>query len=357
MNITLEELAAAIGAVVQGDASRRAVGICDPGVPAADHVVFLEKPALAQSLSDSGIAAILCAENADISGFNLLRSGNPRLAFARALAVFHPATRHEPGAHPAAFVHPDAQVHSEASIGACAVVEQGARIGAHTVLRPGAFAGANAVIGARCILHPGCKVLQDCVLGDRVILHSGAVIGADGFGYVFHQGEHVKVPQAGRVIIGDDVEIGACSTVDRATLGDTVIGPGTKIDNQVQVGHNCRIGRGVIICGAAGISGSCTIGDYAVLAGMAGVSDHITIGARAVIGGKAGVTRDVPEGKFYSGMPAQPHRDAMRQAGALQKLPDTIREIQELRKQIESLKSELEPLLVKTGLCNPGGGA
>lgn len=340
MNVTLKELASVLGADVEGDANAHAQGVCALDAPAAGHVVFLEKPAQAAALIDSGVAAVLCSLTADIPGFNLLRAENPRLAFARALAYFHDAPRPAPGAHPRACVHENAEVHAQASIGACAVVEQGACIGAGTVLHAGAYVGANARIGAQCILHPNSTVLQNCVLGDRVTLHSGSVIGADGFGYVLHQGEHVKVPQVGRVVIGSDVEIGAGTTVDRATLGDTVIGDGTKIDNQVQVGHNCRIGRGVIICGSVGISGSCTIGDYAVLAGQAGVSDHITIGARAIIGGKAGVTRDVPEGKFYSGMPAGPHRDAMRQVGALQKLPDLLKDIHALREHVELLTKD-----------------
>ena len=176
-----------------------------------------------------------------------------------------------------------------------------------------------------------------------MILHSGTVIGSDGFGYVFHQGEHVKVPQVGRVVVEHDVEIGANSAVDRATLGETRIGAGTKIDNQVQIGHNCLIGRGAIICGAVGIAGSSSIGDFAVLAGQVGVSDHVTVGARAILGGKAGVITDIPEGKFYSGMPAIPHREAMRQTAALQKLPETLRELKALKDQVAALRSRIIP--------------
>jgi UDP-3-O-[3-hydroxymyristoyl] glucosamine N-acyltransferase len=340
MNVTLQELAEALGADVDGDAQARAQGVCPPHAPMAGHVVFLDKPGQAEMLKGAGVAAVLCSRTADITGFNLLRAEYPKLAFARALAFFNPTPKPAPGAHARACVHPEAVVHAQASIGACAVVEQGAHVGPGTVMHAGVYVGPNAHIGENCTLHPNSTVLQNCVLGDRVTLHSGAVIGADGFGYVLHQGEHVKVPQVGRVVIGSDVEIGAGTTVDRATLGDTVIGDGAKIDNQVQIGHNCRIGRGVIICGSVGISGSCTIGDYAVLAGQAGVSDHITIGARAIIGGKAGVTRDVPEGKFYSGMPAGPHRDAMRQAGALQKLPDLLKDLDALRKQVELLNKD-----------------
>ena len=335
--MTLGQLARAIGAELDGDAGVTVRGVCAPDAVQPGCVVYLEKTRDANMFQGIVPAAIICAPGADLPGFNLLQCKNPKLGFARALQTLYPAVRPAAGIHAAASVHPDALVAPDASVGACSVVERGARIGAGAILHPCVYVGENTVIGANCELHPRVAVLRDCELGDRVILHSGVVVGADGFGYVTHDGEHVKIPQTGRVVIEDDVEIGANSAVDRATMGETRIGRGAKIDNLVQVAHNCRIGRGVILCGQVGLSGSCAIGDYAVLAGQAGVADHKSIGSRAIIGGKAGVTGDVPDGAFYSGMPAAPYPETMRMYSLIKRLPKMAAEIKMLRRDIEAL--------------------
>jgi len=337
----LSEFAKTAGAAVIGNGDVEISGVCSVENLKPGCVAFLEKKRDAATLIESGEkpAALICADTAGLEGLNLLVCDNPRLVFIEALKIFHPEPEFEPGIHPAASVHPEADIDPSAHIGACAVVERGARIGARSAVMPCAYVGPDASVGADCRLHPQCAVLRGCELGDRVILHSGVVIGGDGFGYMQHEGKHLKIPQIGRVVVEDDVEIGANSAVDRAALEETRICAGAKIDNLVQIGHNCRIGRGVVLCGQAGIAGSCDIGDYVVLAGQAGIGDHIKVGAKAIIGGQAGVIRDVPEGKFYSGMPAQPHRETMRAYSALGRLPQLEEEIAALRAEMESLKN------------------
>lgn len=335
MEITLDKLAEVIGARVDGDGSARACCICALDDVKPDSVVFVEKPRDAARLEGTNPAAVICSNNLDISGRSLLRCDNPKAAFARALRVFHPEPESEPGAHRAAAVHETAVLGPGASVGACAVVGKGARIGADTTIGAGCVVGGGVRIGDNCVLHPNSTVLDNCELGNRVILHSGVVIGADGFGYVPQDGVHVKIPQVGRVVIEDDVEIGANSCVDRATIGETRIGKGTKIDNLVQIGHNCKIGCGVIICGSVGISGTCTVGDGAVIAGQVGVADHVTIGARAIVGGKSAVMNNVPDGKFYSGIPAAPHRETM-------KAYSLIARLQELNARVNDISIKLE---------------
>ncbi|MDR7521426.1 MAG: UDP-3-O-(3-hydroxymyristoyl)glucosamine N-acyltransferase, partial [Armatimonadota bacterium] len=215
----------------------------------------------------SPAGALLVGAGAPATVKPALRAGNLRAAFARALAALAPPTPVRPGIHPTAVVHPDAQVGPGVTVGPCVVVEAGATIGERTVLHAGTTVGARVRVGADCILYPHVTLYPDCVLGDRVVVHSGAVIGSDGFGYATEDGVHLKIPHVGRVVIEDDVEIGANTTIDRATLGETRIGRGTKIDNLVQVAHNVVIGEGTVIAALCGLAGSVTVGPGVVMAG------------------------------------------------------------------------------------------
>ncbi|MDR7543807.1 MAG: UDP-3-O-(3-hydroxymyristoyl)glucosamine N-acyltransferase [Armatimonadota bacterium] len=266
-----------------------------------------------------------------------LRARNPRAAFARVLAVLAPPRRPAPGIHPTAVVASDTEVHPEATVEPHAVLAGGVVVGARSVIGAGTVIGARTRIGVECVLHPLVTVYADCALGDRVIVHSGAVIGSDGFGYATEDGVHLKIPHLGRVVIEDDVEIGANATIDRATLGETRIGRGSKIDNLVQIAHNVVLGPGTIIAALTGISGSVTIGEGAVLAGQVGVRDHVTIGAGATVLGRAGVTKDVAPGLVVSGFPARPHRDELRieAAGAL--LPEALERLRALEARVDAL--------------------
>jgi UDP-3-O-[3-hydroxymyristoyl] glucosamine N-acyltransferase len=222
------------------------------------------------------------------------------------------------------------------SIGPFAVIEAGARIGAGSRIGAHAYVGKGAAVGQGCVLHPQSTLYAGVVLGDRCIIHSGARIGKEGFGFVWIDGGHRKLPQVGGCVLGNDVEVGCNTTIDRGSIGDTVVGDGTKIDNLVQLGHNDRIGRHVILVSQVGISGSTTVGDGAVLAGQVGVGGHLSIGAGAKIGGQAGVIGDVPAGETYSGYPARPHREAMRSSGLVARLGDLFRRVRAIERRLEA---------------------
>jgi UDP-3-O-[3-hydroxymyristoyl] glucosamine N-acyltransferase len=254
------------------------------------------------------------------------------------LRLFHPAPHAVSGIHPTAVVAGEASVHPTAFVGACAVVERDARVGARSRVGSLCFVGTGAVLGDDVVLHPRVVVEDGVVIGDRVVVQAGAVLGADGFGYAFDGTAHRKIPQVGGLRIEADVEIGANSAIDRATLGETVIRRGSKIDNLVQVGHNCDVGEDVILVAQVGVSGSCTIGNRAVLAGQVGVADHVTIGAGAVLTAQTGVPNGVPAGAIWSGTPSRPASEMRRIWAAETLLPDLLRRFRALEKRVRELE-------------------
>jgi UDP-3-O-[3-hydroxymyristoyl] glucosamine N-acyltransferase len=266
--------------------------------------------------------------------------GSPQLGLAQWLEVFRPAARASRGIARGAFVHRSARIGPGASIEAGATVAEGARVGPRTRLRAGSFVGEGAEIGADCVLGPGSAVLAGCHVGDRCILQPGAVVGSDGFGYVWDGAGHRKIPQIGIVRVEDDVEIGANAAIDRATLGETVIGRGTKIDNLVQIGHNVSVGEHSILCGQAGVGGSSRIGRGVTLAGQVGVSDHVTVGDRAVLTGQAGIARKgrVDAGAVLSGMPALPHREFLKRAALVGRLEAALERLAALEAAMAKIK-------------------
>jgi UDP-3-O-[3-hydroxymyristoyl] glucosamine N-acyltransferase len=260
---------------------------------------------------------------------------NPSAALARICARIEQALwpKPAPGIHPSAVVAPTAEIHATAHVGPLCVIEDGARVGAGSVLQASVFVGRDARIGDGCWVMPGCVVASTCSLGQRVRLQPGVVVGADGFGYEFVNGRHEKVPQIGTVVIGDDVEIGANSTLDRARFSRTVVGEGTKIDNLVQIAHNVTIGRHCILCSQVGISGSTTLEDYVILGGQAGVGGHITLGKGSKGGGQAGISTDVPAGTYVNGTPAIPYLLERRIAVLAQRLPDLFKRVEALEQE------------------------
>lgn len=257
---------------------------------------------------------------------------NPSVALARVCARIQQALWPKPaaGVHPSAVVSPEASVDPAATVGPLCVVEAGAKVGARSHLQAQVFVGRGASIGADCWLMPGASVAAECVLADRVQLQPGAVIGSDGFGYELVAGRHEKVPQVGRVVIEEDVEIGANTTIDRARFSETRVGEGTKIDNLVQVAHNVTIGKHCLICAQAGIAGSSTLEDYVVLAGQVGLIGHIRIGRGAKLAAQSGVERDIPAGATYFGSPALPNLLEKRLFILRQRLPDLFRRVDAL---------------------------
>ena len=339
----LSELADHVGGTVEGDASLRIHGVNGLAEAVEGELSFFGSARYRHQLAATRASAVLVAPDApDRGARTFVRVPQPHLAFARISSLFHPRQTFEAGVSARSFVHPEAQVELTATVMAGATVEAGARVGARSVLFPGAYLGPSAVVGADCLLYPNVTVREDCVLGDRVILHAGCVVGADGFGFAFDaEGlQHVKVPQVGRVRLEDDVEVGACSCIDRATVGETVIGRGTKIDNLVQIAHNVRVGPLSLVCAQAGVSGSSEIGSGVILAGQVGVVGHVHVGDRVRVGAQSGVARDVPAGAVVSGSPAFDHREWLKSAAALERLSALVREVRQLRRKVEALEKE-----------------
>jgi UDP-3-O-[3-hydroxymyristoyl] glucosamine N-acyltransferase len=269
----------------------------------------------------------------------LIQNSNPYLAFLKAVRFFQgDEERPAPGVHPTAVVAKDAAVDRTASIGPHVVLERGVSVGPRAIVLAGCYVGAGARIGADAFLYPNVTVRERCEIGERVIVHSGTVIGSDGFGFVRDGQVHRKLPQVGNVVVEDDVELGACVTIDRATTGTTRIGAGSKIDNLVQIAHNVQVGKNCIIVAQVGISGSTVLGDDVVLAGQVGIVGHIEIGAGAMIGAKSGVSKSVKPGEKLFGIPALPVTQAMRIEASLRHLPELIQTVRHLKRRVEELE-------------------
>jgi UDP-3-O-[3-hydroxymyristoyl] glucosamine N-acyltransferase len=341
----LGELAALVGGQVEGNAALEIEGVAGLEEAAAGQLTFYGNTRYKKALALTKALAVLVGADAPArrTGLTYVRVENPHLAFAQISQSFYPRRAYAPGRSDRAFIHPDANVHPDATVMAFATVEQGAMIGARAVLHPGVFVGEHAQIGDGSVLHPNVTVYDRCVIGQRCILHAGAVVGADGFGFAFDPKapEHVKIPQAGIARLEDDVELGACSCIDRATLGETVVGRGTKIDNLVQVAHNVTVGPLSLLCAQAGISGSTTLGHGVVLGGQAGLAGHLKIGNLARIGAQAGVPQDVEEGASLMGTPTMPMLGWYRSSATFEKLPEMARELRALRKRVDELTAAL----------------
>jgi len=334
MNLTVAELAKQLAGEITGDARATLTGFAMIDRAKAGDLTFAENAEYFAAAEASAATAIICDLKAASDKKILIRVANPRLAFAKALAIFFPEPQFAAGIHPSAVIAKSAQVDPSAHIGPHCTIGERVKIGAKVVLQAGDFIGDDSVLGDETNLFPNVTIYSRTQIGQRVRIHAGVVIGADGFGYVFDAGVHRKVPQIGNVVIGDHVEIGANTTIDRAALGSTVIGKGTKIDNLVQVGHNVEIGEHCIFCAQVGISGSTKIGNYTVLAGQVGLAGHLKIGNQVTIGSKSGVMHNIPDGEQWLGIPAQPDRQAKRMMIALQRLPDLFKKIAEWEKKL-----------------------
>jgi UDP-3-O-[3-hydroxymyristoyl] glucosamine N-acyltransferase len=332
----LRELAEKVRGTIIGDPEIEITGVSSVIDARKGHVTFVSSSKFAKYLEASEASCVIVKDPIQGIAMAQLQVANPYFAFAKAIEVFHPKRAVAEGISELAFVADKAKVGNRVTVFPFAYISDGVSIGDRTVVSAGVFVGANASIGSDCTLHPNVTIREDVEIGSRVTIHSGTVIGADGFGYVLEQGIHYKIPQAGGVIIEDDVEIGANVSIDRATLGNTVVGKGTKIDNLVQIAHNVIIGKNSLIAGQAGISGSSEIGDYVVLGGQVGVADHATIESGAMFGAQSGLFGRYSKG-VYSGTPAISHRLWLRAQSLFAKLPEMNRKIKELEETVNSL--------------------
>jgi UDP-3-O-[3-hydroxymyristoyl] glucosamine N-acyltransferase len=343
MPYTASQIAEQLRGEVLGDGTVVLSGFAPADSARVGDLTFAENEKYFARAEQSAASAILAPAPFTSAGKTLIRVANPRVAFARVLPLFFPPEKLPPGIHATAVVAASAQVDPTAHIGPHCVVGERTRIGARTALRGGNHVGADCRIGDDVCLYPNVVVYHQVQIGHRVSIHAGSVIGSDGFGYVLDEGRHRKVPQVGNVIIEDDVEIGANVTVDRAALGSTVIGQGTKIDNLVQIAHNVKTGSHCVIVAQAGIAGSTQLGHYCVLAGQAGVAGFLKLGNQVTVAAQAGVMRDVEDGQKVLGSPAFPDKEAKRQMIAIMQLPDLIKRVRQLEKQIGERPETDEP--------------
>ena len=334
MNLTIAEIAKQLDGEVLGDASATLTGFASAENAKPGDLIFAEKAEYFAAAEQSAATAIIAGKEFSSTIKPVIRVANPRVAYAKAVAIFFPEPKFVTGIHPTAAIASTAQIDPTAHIGPHCTIGERVKIGAGCVLMSGNFIGEDSAIGDGTKLFPNVTIYSRTQIGQRVRIHGGTVIGSDGFGYVFDAGIHRKVPQVGNVIIGDDVEIGANVAIDRAALGSTIIGRGTKIDNLVHIAHNVEIGEHCILCGQVGFAGSTKLGNYVVLAGQVGIGGHLQIGNKVTVASKAGVMHNIPDGETWLGMPAQPDKQAKRIVIATQRLPDALKRIAAIEKKL-----------------------
>lgn len=334
MRSNLAEIASLVGGQLNGDASLICVGANPPAQAIGGQITLLDDPKRFELVEQSAAIAVIVAEPIESLDCPQIIVADPHQAFAKIVAKFRPPIDFEqdlaePQIDSTAFVHPTAHIGG------------GTTIGARTRIGPGAVIMPRCQIGNDCVVHANTTLYEYTSVADRVVIHAGAVIGACGFGYRQENGKHIPAAQLGYVDVHCDVEIGAGVTIDRGSYGATTIGEGTKIDNQVQIAHNCQIGKHNLLCSQVGIAGSCTTGDHVIMAGQVGLKDHIHVEDRVVVGAQAGVMEDLKEGNVYLGSPCATQRETMQVWAVTRKLPEMRREVKLLRRQLEQMESEL----------------
>lgn len=339
---TLAVLADLVGGCVSGDPSTFVSGVAPLESAGPTHISFLANPKRLDRLVNCRAAAIIVPPALDGAiDTPLLLTENPYLAFAKILTFFEVPAHVGRGVMPGANVHPDAVLGQNVTVSPGCVIAAGARIGRGSHLHPNVVVYADAVVGEDCVLHANVTVRERCLLGNRVILQPGAVVGSDGFGFAPDGEGYFKIPQVGHVVIEDDVEIGSCSCIDRATMGVTRIGRGTKIDNLVQIAHNVQVGEDCIMVSQVGVAGSTRIGRHCTFGGQSAMTGHVTIGDNVTVAGRSGVTNDIASNQSVAGLPVMPHRDWLKNTMAMQHLPEMRRELKQLKRQIDELTKQL----------------
>ncbi len=344
MNRLVAELASLVKGTVEGDDTLVVSGVNALEAAGPGELSFYGNKKYRAAYESTRAAVVLVDRGASARpGVTLIRVGNPHLCFAHIAAVFHPPKTFVAGRSPRAYIEASATVDDSATIMAGAYLGPHSTVGAQAVVFPGAFVGEHAQVGAHSILYNNATVAERCLVGQRCVVHSGAVIGADGFGFAFDDVniEHVKIAQAGIVRLEDDVEVGANACIDRATIGETVIGRGTKIDNLVQVAHNCVIGPHSIICAQAGLSGSSQLGQGVVMGGQSGTAGHLHIGDLTQVGAQAGVLSDLPPQQTVMGSPAFAVTAFYKAQSLFQRLPEFFRSLRALEKKVTTIEVAL----------------
>jgi UDP-3-O-[3-hydroxymyristoyl] glucosamine N-acyltransferase len=344
MPMTLKQLADLCGARIEGgDPSALIYSAADITSAQQGQVTQLTNAKYARYIKGSNATACFIAKGFHIEDIPentaLLICADPEMSFIKAVEILHPAKTYHNQVASQAVIGSTVKLGDGLFIAPYAVIGDHTTIGDNTAILAGAYIGDNVSIGQNCRIHPYAVIYDGTVIGNNVTIHSGAIIGADGFGYKFRNNAHYKVPQVGNVVIEDNVEVGANTCIDRGALGSTVIGMGSKIDNLVQIGHNNKVGKHVIMCGLTGVSGSCTIEDYAILAGSSGVADHVTIGQGAVVLARSGVAGDVQAGSQVFGSPAKDKKTAYKEQIAIGKLPELVKRVKALEEEIHQLQN------------------
>ncbi|MDP8264137.1 MAG: UDP-3-O-(3-hydroxymyristoyl)glucosamine N-acyltransferase [Candidatus Aceula lacicola] len=341
MQKTLAEIAQLIDGKVHGDDNVVIMGISGIKEAREGEITFVANPKYFSLIEETKASAVIVPEDVSLSKKNLILTKNPSLAFSKLAAiVVGDLSHYVKGIHPTAIIADDAVIGKNVCIGPYAVIQSKAEVEDDSIIYSGCFVGYETKIGTKCLIYPNTTIRERITIGNNVIIHSGTVIGSDGFGFADVDGMHEKIPQIGTVVIEDNVEIGSNVTVDRARFDKTFIGKGTKIDNLVQIAHNVVIGQNCIVCAQAGISGSVDIKDRVILAGQAGIAGHLTIGEGAIVAAQAGVTKSVAPKTIVSGYPAKPHDKAKKVNASLQRLPEYIKMIHDLRRRIEILEKD-----------------
>ena len=342
MNLTVGDIAALVGGKVSGDSSVTITGVNGVDEAGDGDLCFIRNVQYLPQLAKSGAAAVLIQEAPESLAIPAILVPKPDLAFAMVLKYCETQQlRHPSGIHPAAAIDPTAILGQNVAIGACAVIDADVQIGDGAIIYAGVYVGHATRIGAGTIIYPNVTIREETEIGAGCIVHAGATLGSDGFGYAPLEGAWMKIPQVGRVVLEDEVEIGSCTSVDRATFGETRIGKGTKIDNLVQIGHNVRIGEHCALAGMVGVAGSAQLRDRVQVGASAGIKGHITVGEGAMVAARSGVVKSVEPGAIVSGFPAIDHDEERRVMVAQRRIPELIRRIRSLERELEALKEQL----------------
>jgi len=338
----LRELAELVHGQVKGDPSAEIIGAAPCEMAKVGEITFIRSKKYRSLLETTRASVVITPLGVVSDKKNLLWAENPQLAFAKILSLYHHKPYRATGIHKTAWISPTARVGKDVSIAPFAVIGEGAVVGDRVAIHSGVFVGDNSTIGEDTVIHANVSIYGNTTIGKRVVLHSGVVVGSDGFGYVRDGETHFKIPQVGGVTIEDDVEVGANSTIDRGTIGQTIVKRGVKIDNLVQVAHNVVIGENSIIVAQVGIAGSTRVGRNVILAGQVGVADHIEIGDNVIVAAQAGVGKDIPSNQIVQGSPTMPQRDFLRSSVVISRLPQIKRTLDELVKRVKALEDKIE---------------